>query len=154
MWRAARSTLFVHLAPSLIVRPDTRSRCSQRKLNASYGSGSERSAAPPPGSSRFDARHPGGDLPVSERGRVELLVPHRDDGDPHEITPLKYRIRRDVDAGDRERPIEPDPPERAVRLLTQVAAGPLVQPDRERRSAVGPQAHERETTPDVPAEHG
>lgn len=104
-------------------------------------------------SSRLDARDPGGDLAVGESGGIQLVIPHRDDGDPHDVAQLERRIRRDVDAGDREWPIEPDPPERAVRLLTQVAAGPLVQPDRERRGAMRPQADERETTPDVPAEH-
>ena len=104
-------------------------------------------------SSRLDARDPSGDLAVSETGRVQLLIPHRDDGDPHEVAQLDHGIRRDVDAGDRERPIEPYPPERPVRLLAQVAAGPLVQPDCERRGAMRPQADERETTPDVPAEH-
>ncbi len=81
------------------------------------------------------------------------MIPHRHHRDPDHIPQLERRIRRDVDPGDREWPIEPDPPERAVRLLTQVAAGPLVQPDRERRGTVSPLAHERETAPDVPAKH-
>ena len=82
------------------------------------------------------------------------MIPHRHYRDTDHVPQLERRIRRDVDAGDRERPVEPDPPERAMRLLTEVAAGPLVQPDRERWGAVGPQADERETTPDVPTEHG
>ena len=67
---------------------------------------------------------------------------------------LEGRLRGDVDSGERQRPIETDPPEGAVRLLAQLAACPLVQRDGEWRGAVRAKAHESEAAPDVPSEHG
>jgi len=81
---------------------------------------------------------PDRELTVAQSGRVELGLTHPDHRDPDDVPPLEHRVGRDVDALDGERPVEPDPPERAVRLLAEVAAGALVQRDRERRRAVRP----------------
>ena len=104
-------------------------------------------------SSRLDAHDPGGDLAVREAGGVELVIPHLHHRDPDDVAALKVRIGCDVDAGDREGPVEPDPPKRPMRLLTEVTAWALVQRDRERRGPVGPKPDERETPPDIAAKH-
>lgn len=96
---------------------------------------------------------PGGDLAVAEAGRIELTLPHREHGNADQVATLQGRIAGDVDALDRHRAVESDPPQRAVRLVAEVAAGALVERDRERSAAMRPQAHEREATLQVPAEH-
>ena len=103
--------------------------------------------------SLFDARDPGGDLPVGKPGRIELLVSHLHDRDPDQIAPLERHIGGDVYAGDLQCSVETDPPERAVRLLAQVATGTLVQHHRERGGPVRAEPHESETAPDVSAKH-
>ena len=102
-------------------------------------------------SSRLDARDPGGDLTVDKPSRVQLLVTHCHDGDPHEVAQLEVRIGRDIHAGDRERPVQPDPAERAVGLLAQMTADALVERDPERRRAMRAEPHQCEAAAEVPA---
>ena len=116
-----------------------------------------KSTATPSGSSPEGARpsrKPGGDLPVGEARGIQLALSHREDRDPDEVAPLARGIGRDVDSFDRQRPVQPDAPERAVRLLAEVAAGTFVQRDPQRRTAMGTQPREREAAPEVAAEHG
>ena len=80
-------------------------------------------------------------------------MPHLQHRYAHDVAPLERRIRGDIDALDCERPVEPDPSERAMRLLAEVAACPLVERDAERRCVVGAQPHEREAAPKVPPKH-
>ena len=60
----------------------------------------------------------------------------------------------DVDPLDLQRQVEAGSAERAVGLVAQVAPGALVQPHRERRTAVGPPAHERQASAKVSPQHG
>ena len=105
------------------------------------------------GSQRHSGAKPGGDLPVGEAGRVELRLADRNDRDTHEVPQLERRIGGDVDPLDRERPVEPDPPQRPVRLLAEVAARSLVEGHGDRRRAMRAQPDEREAAPEVPAKH-
>ncbi len=97
---------------------------------------------------------PRGQLAIADPRGVKLTLPHPEHRDPVEVAQLERGIGRDVDAPHVERPVEADPPQRAMRLLAQVAAGPLVQRHRERLAAVGAQPREDERAPEIPAEHG
>ena len=99
-------------------------------------------------------RQPGRDLAVTKTGGVELRLAGAQHRDADQVAQLELRIGRDVDTLDRERTVEADPPECAMRVLAEVAAGAFVERDGERRLAMGPQPHEGEATPEVPAEHG
>lgn len=102
---------------------------------------------------RLDARDPRGHLPVGKASGVEILVTHPYHRDPHEVAQLQLWIRCDVDTVDRKRPVETDPPQRPMGLVTESASHALVEGHSERRGAVGAKAHEREAAPDVAAKH-
>jgi hypothetical protein len=97
---------------------------------------------------------PVGDLPIGETRRVELGIPDREHRDANEVSELERRIGCDVDSLDRERAVEPDAPQRAMRLLAEVTPRPLVQGHRDRRLTMRAQPDEREPAPEVAAEHG
>ena len=103
---------------------------------------------------RLRLAEPGSDLAVGEPSGIQLMFPHREHRDPHDVPQFQRRIGSDVDSRDRKRPVEPDAAECAMGLLTEVAPGALVQRDSERRAAMGAQTHEREAAPEIPAKHG
>lgn len=91
---------------------------------------------------------------VLEPRGVELRGP--DDQDryaKHIAIPDARWPGRDVDALYLERALEPDPPQRAVRLGAEVAVGLLQEAHAHRRPAMRPPAHEREGAPQIPTSH-
>jgi hypothetical protein len=93
-------------------------------------------------------------LPVHQSRRIELRVADLEYRNAHDIAQLERGIGGDVHAIDLERPVEPDPPEGPMRLLAEVAPGALVERHGHGRRTMRAQPDERETAPEIPAEHG
>lgn len=81
------------------------------------------------------------------------MIPNRQDRDPQDIPSLDVGFGPGVDTLDLEGPVEPDAAKRSMGRIAEMAAGPLVQPDRHGWLTMRAQTGQREAPPEVAPKH-